>query len=254
MKNKQIILNLYVNQSAKRYADFMGIDKVPQFKIIEKKISLSDANRKGFGSFESHHYELTTGIHSLEVWSDIYQPQLHAEYLLFHEFTHILDTERYVRKDKIKNVMYRGFTEYHAGQIDLLKILGGKRVDEHYSFSMEQRLESVGNPKTVEEFVDAAHDTATSLINREDFPADVETLSITIGLIFNYWGRRSICRMYAVDYAEKVDNATIEKLIGSERYKALDELTYGWLDEVQIKRMAESYFELILSKMKEYSL
>lgn len=102
MNNEQIILNFYVNQSAKRYADFMGIDKVPQFKIIEKKISLSDANRKGFGSFASHHYDLTTGTHSLEVWSDIYQPQLHAEYLLFHEFTHILDTERYVRKDKIR--------------------------------------------------------------------------------------------------------------------------------------------------------
>lgn len=150
--------------------------------------------------------------------------------------------------------MYRGFTEYHAGQIDLLKLFGGKKVDEHYSFSMEQRLENVGNPKTVEEFVDAAHDTATSLINREDFPADVETLSITIGLIFNYWGRRSICRMYAVDYTEKVDNATIEKLIGSEWYKAFDELTNGWLDEEQIKRMTEFYFKLIVSKMKEYSL
>ncbi len=31
MNNEQIILNLYVNQSAKRYVDFMCIDKVPRF-------------------------------------------------------------------------------------------------------------------------------------------------------------------------------------------------------------------------------
>ena len=160
----------------------MGIEKLPQFKIAEKKMSLSDANKKGFGSFASHHYDIPTGTHSLEVWSDIYQPQLHAEYLLFHEFTHILDTEMYVQKDKMKNALYKGFLEYHAGQIDFLKVLGVKKVDESISFSMKQMFETVGNPKATEEFVIAAHDTSTNLINRSDFPADVEMFLLCLNV------------------------------------------------------------------------
>jgi hypothetical protein len=254
MNKEQILLNTYVNQSAKRYIDFMGIDKFPPFRILEKKMSLSDANKKGFGSFASHHYDIPTGTHSLEVWSDIYQPQLNAEYLLFHEFTHILDTDMYVQKDKMKNVMYRGFLEYHAGQIDFLKVLGVNKADANICFSMKQMFEAVGNPKTAEEFVIVAYDTSTNLINRSDFPADVETLAITFGLIFNYWGRRSICKMYAVDYVEKVDNEAIEKCIGKDPFKALDAFMNGWLAEDQIKLIGEFYFKMMASKMKEYSL
>lgn len=254
MNNEQILLNTYVNQSAKRYIDFMSIEKLPQFRIVEKKMSLSDANRKGFGSFASHHYDIPTGAHTLDVWSDIYQPQLHAEYLLFHEFTHILDTEIYVQKDKMKNVMYRGFLEYHAGQIDFLKVLGVKKVNASIVFSMKQMFETEKNPKTVEEFLIAAHDTSSNLISRSDFPADVETLAITVGLIFNYWGRRSICKMYAVDYVEKVDNEVIEKFIGKEPFRAMDAFMNCWLTEEQIKLIGEFYFKMIASKMKEYSL
>lgn len=254
MNREQMLLNTYVNQSAQRYIDFMEIEKLPQFAITEKKISLVDANKKGFGSFASHHYDIQTGTHSLEVWSDIYLPQLHAEYLLFHEFTHILDTETYVQKDKMKNVMYRGFSEYHAGQIDFMKTLSAKKANDHFEFSMKQIIETEGNPKTAEEFVALAHDTSVSLIKRNDFPADVETLAITFGLIFNYWGRRSICKMYAVDYVERADNEAIEKCIGREPFKALDAFMNGWLNEDQIKLIGEFYFKMIAAKMKEYSL
>ena len=72
MNKELILLNIYVNQSAKRYIDFMDIEKLPQFRIEEKIILLSDASKKGFGSFASHHYDIKTGAHSLEVWSDIY--------------------------------------------------------------------------------------------------------------------------------------------------------------------------------------
>ncbi len=56
---------------------------------------------------------------------------------MFHEFTHILDTEMYAQKDKMKNVMHKGFLEYHAGQIDFLKILEVKKADKNtYDFSL----------------------------------------------------------------------------------------------------------------------
>ena len=100
----------------------------------------------------------------------------------------------------------------------------------------------------------AAHDISSNIINRSDFPADVETLTITFGLVFNYWGRRSICKMYALDYIEKVDNEAIEKFIGKESFKALDAFMNGWLTEYQIILIGEFYFKMIVSKMKEYFL
>ncbi|WP_334104163.1 hypothetical protein [Muricomes intestini] len=252
MNKEQILLHTYIKQAAKRYIDFMEIEKLPQFGIVEKVISLSSVDKRGFGSYATHHYDILTGTHTLIVWPGICQ--LHAEYLLFHEFTHILDTDMYVQKDKMKNAMYKGFSEYHAGQIDFLKVLGVKKIDPSISFSMNQIVDTVENTKAAEEYVIKSHDVSTNLINRSDFPADVETLAITVGLIFNYWGRRSICKMYAVDYVESVDNTAIEKFIGKDLFRALDTFMNGWLEEEQIKIIADFYFKMMVSKTKEYSL
>lgn len=73
MNKELILLNNYVNQSAERYINFMNIEELPQFRIAEKKISLLDATKRGFGSLASHHYDISTGTHTLNVWSDIYQ-------------------------------------------------------------------------------------------------------------------------------------------------------------------------------------
>lgn len=254
MNHGEILLNTYVNQTAKKYTEFMNIGKLPPFKIVEKKISVSDANKKGFGSFASYHYDISTGAHTLKVWLNIYQPQFNAEYLLFHELTHLLDTEMYVKKDSIKKVMYNGFSEYHAGQIDFMKVLGAENIDSILNFSMKQIFKTVENIKTAEEYVIAAHNTSTRLISRSDFPADVQTLSAAFGLIFNYWGRRSICKMYAVDYIEKVDNETIEKFIGKETFKELDTLMNGWLTVDQVNLIGDFYYKMIVSKMMDYSL
>lgn len=254
MNMEQLLLRTFINQSAKNYIEFMGVEKFPQFEIAVKSISLSDATQKGFGSLAAHHYDVPTGTHSLVVWSDIYIAQLRTEYLLFHEFTHILDTEIYVQQDRLKNVKYRGFFEYHAGQIDFLKALGAKRADENLRFSMKQTFEIVGSPNNAQDYVSIAHDTASSLINRSDFPADVETLSTMFGLIFNYWGRRSICKMYAIDYVEQIDNETIKAFIGEEQFKALDAFMDGWLNTEQVALISEFYFQMIGSKIQEYSL
>lgn len=254
MSREQVLLNVYINQVASKYVDFMSIDVLPEFKVVEKKISLTDANKKGFGSFAAHVYDIPTGTHQLKVWSEIYKPQLHVEYLLYHEFTHILDTEMYVQNDKMKHVMYRGFTEYHAGQIEFLKLLGAEKANLPIAFSMNQRFKTVGNSMAAMEFLVSAHKTASELIVRGDFPADAETLSVTFGLIFNYWGRRSICKKYALDYIEKVDNTAIEKLIGKEPFKALNAYMKGWLSGEQIELIGNFFFKMFASKMEEYSL
>ena len=65
-------------------------------------------------------------------------------YILFHEFTHILDAETYARGDKVKYATSSGFTEYHASQIELLKMLGANSANEHISFSTKKMVKTIG--------------------------------------------------------------------------------------------------------------
>ena len=41
-------------------------------------------------------------------------------YIVFHEFTHILDTEMYAKQDSWKYMALSGYTEYHAAQVELM--------------------------------------------------------------------------------------------------------------------------------------
>lgn len=68
--------------------------------------------------------------------------------------THLLDTENLVNGDKKKNAMVRGFLEYHASQIETIKILGYESIGENISFSMKQQVETVASIKSMQNFVD----------------------------------------------------------------------------------------------------
>lgn len=93
------------------------ISSLPSFELISKHISLSDANASGWGAWATHRFDFQSQSHSIEVWEDLWKPQLHGDYVIFHELTHLLDTENLVNGDKKKNAMVRGFLEYHAKEL-----------------------------------------------------------------------------------------------------------------------------------------
>lgn len=228
----QFLLNSFINKCIRQYTDFMDIAEMPSFDVIPINLSLDGANKKGYGSLATHYYDINTGAHRLEVWKDLYKPQLHAEYLLFHEFTHIVDTETYSNRDKMKNVSIKGYTEYHAAQVDFLRILGAKNISSFSSFSLKQELETIPRRESALDYVLNAHNTAATLIAQPDFPGDIETLATTLGLLFNYLGRLSICKMYAEDYGcyiDKFSDTTIEQqFFGKDVYQALAAF-FKWL-------------------------
>lgn len=254
MNNKQgeYLLNSFISKCVRQYTNFMGIDKMPSFDIVPISISLDEAKNKGYGSFASHYYDINTGAHRLEVWKDFHNFQVDADYLLFHEFTHIVDTEIYSDRDKKKNVAIKGYTEYHAAQIDFLRILGSKSVKDITSFSLEQEVETLSRRESALEYVLEAHNTAAILLARPGFPADIETLATTIGLLFNYLGRLSICKMYAVDYRTYIDkfsDTTLEQLFfGKDVYQVIDVFLRGWLSEPHIKILGGVYLKIIDTK------
>ena len=102
--------------------------------------------------------------------------------------------------------------------------------------------------------LDEPANTAKSLLRRSDFPKDLETLLTTAALIFNYYGRRSICLMYAQDYREDVDIMEFSEFIGTAQLAALDTFLKGWLNAAQIDVLGQFYFGMIGTKIKEYGL
>lgn len=127
-------------------------------------------------------------------------------------------------------------------------------IGENISFSMKQQVETVASIKSMQNFVDEPANTAKSLLRRSDFPKDLETLLTTAALIFNYYGRRSICLMYAQDYREDVDIMEFSEFIGTAQLAALDTFLKGWLNAAQIDVLGQFYFGMIGTKIKEYGL
>ena len=113
------------------YKDFMHIDSFPPYTFESKTVSLVKADSEGFDSVAQSKYNPETQEHTLIVADNL----IIEPYILFHEFTHILDAETYARGDKVKYATSSGFTEYHASQIELLKMLGANSANEHISFS-----------------------------------------------------------------------------------------------------------------------
>ncbi|MCR5111645.1 MAG: hypothetical protein K6B38_12215, partial [Ruminococcus sp.] len=231
----------YVQSCVDDFQSFVGIDSFPDFKIISKEMSLEKATKQGFDAPASALYDSSKGLHSLVIWSKLYLPQMNAKYLVFHELTHILDAEVYSQKDKIKYVSNKGFTEFHAAQIDFMQILGAKNIFTPFSFDMNKRVETFSGTKTAKEYLDEARTLATSLIQRTDFPANIETLATTLGAIFNYYGRRSICKMYAKDYKDDADMSVISKLIKEQTVTALNNFMLGWLTPERVAIVDELY-------------
>lgn len=249
-----LLIRQFIKKCECDFVKFCGISVFPSYQVVSKEMSLEKSTREGFDSVASAFYDVSTGAHRLEMWSKLYLRQMNAKYLVFHELTHILDAEVYSQKDKIKNVSNKGYTEYHAAQIDFMLLLGAKNITDPFSFSMNQRLTTFSREENVYEFMMQPHNHADAMIERHDFPASIEALAVTLGLIFNYYGRRSICKMYATDFVDDADNSAIAKLIRPDTVKALDAYMLGWFDTTKVALVDSLYYRMAISLAQQYKL
>jgi len=248
------LLKQFIKKCESNFMCFCGIDAFPSYQIISKEMTLDKSKREGFDSVASAFYDVSTGAHRLEMWSKLYLPQMNAEYLAFHELTHILDAEMYSQKDKNKNVANKGYTEYHAAQNDFMQLLGAKSITEPLSFSMKQRFKTFSREESAFDFLMQPHNHAVAMIERDDFPASIEALAVTLGLIFNYYGRRSVCIMYATDFVDSADNSVIAKLIRADTVKTLDMFMIGWFEKSKVAMIDSLYFKMAISLAQQYNL
>lgn len=248
------LVNMYVINNLESYKNFMGINEIPEFDIVLFEISLEEAGQKGYGVLASHSYNVNTDKHTLKVWKDIYKSTLYADYILFHEFTHMYDTVNYSAKDKILYASNRGFTEYHAAQVELLKLLGGESIENIQSFSLTEQIETIAGQETVFSYITNSHAAVTEFISRSNFLDSIESLSTGFGLFFNHLGRMSICRMYASDYDQyihEVEKINFEDPYIEDKFSEIKPMMKGFLSEADIMNIGRIYFSVIIEIAKK---
>lgn len=244
------LTSMYVRKCEIDFLKFMNVSCLPNYTITPIDITQEEADSKGYAAPANVKYDFDTNTHHMSIWTIF--PTLSADYIMFHEFTHMIDTERFCKSDKIKYIANKGYTEYHASQVALMKMLGAETIDSSLSFTMEQAVETYSGGKSVTELISTPLNTISEIINRDDFPADIGTISIVIGLAFNYYGYRSICQMFADNYTGSENTSALNQLLGDSTVKLLDKLMYGWFDNSKVAVIDNLCKNLIFSMLKEY--
>ena len=243
--------SMYVRKCEIDFLKFMNVSCLPNYTIATINITREQADSQGYAVPANVKYDFNTNTHHMSIWTIL--PALSADYILFHEFTHMVDTERFCKSNQIKYIANKGYTEYHASQVALMKMLGAKTIDSTLHFTMEQTVETYSGSKSVTELVNTPLNTFSEIITRNDFPADIGTLSTAIGLVFNYYGYRSICKLFAEDYMETEDSSSIAALFGDGITNILDKLMLGWFDDYKVSIIDDLCEKLVATLLKKYN-
>ena len=232
------------------YSDFMGIDYSPSYELQFKEASQERADIDGIESPANTQFLIDFQKHVLCVAANLSI----EKYIVFHELTHMLDSDLYVKGSKIRKMALGGYTEYHASQIGFAELLGASEVKNIKPFSMNGMCKTISGNKSILEYVREKQQTAISLFSKKNFPADFKRLSDSLGVLFNYWGLRSICEMYAADFVEIVDNDVFMEFIPSNHFCAINRLMHGWLDEKQIEQSMVIYNTIFCTIVQQRNL
>ena len=86
------------------------------------------------------------------------------------------------------------------------------------------------------------------------FPKDDNTLKSAFGVLYNYWGLRSICEMYASDYVEEVQNDAFLQFIPTINFCLMNIMMHGWLDKQNIEKSIPLYINTLFPLIEKYKL
>lgn len=242
MLNEQQYIAL-IKQYEDDYMNFMGIDSFPKYRLELYEVKIEETDKAGFGIVAQALYDSKTGQHTLRICANLEV----KEYIVFHEFTHILDSEKYANGDAVRYAYLSGYTEYHASQVELMFLLGAQKISDDISDkAMLSAISTFPNERTVKEYITSKHQFVVDMMSRNDFPVDIEALKVTLGALYNYWGLRSICKMYLNDYQEQVDNSAIIKVLPTQLFLVMNIFMDGWFDDSKVEKSFGPYSNALM--------
>lgn len=240
------IVDRYIGE----YGNFMGIDFSPCYELQLKEVSRTRAEVNGIEAPASTRFLIDLKKHILCVAINLSL----EKYIIFHELTHMLDSELYVKGSKIRKMGLGGYTEYHASQIGFAELLGADDLKSIKPFSMNDICKTISGNKSILEYVQEKQEAAISMFSRKDFPANIKQLSDSLGILFNYWGLRSICEMHAIDFTEVIANSIFMNFIPSTHFCGINRLMHGWMNEKQIEQSMVLYNTIFCTIVQQWHL
>ncbi|WP_029067217.1 hypothetical protein [Lachnobacterium bovis] len=255
MVNKEILIEQYTKSMLKKYMQFMNIDNndMPDVKIYIHNFNEKEL-KKGFVSLAKQDYDISNDKYSITINDIVKLSDPYLSSLLFHEFTHIFDTYKYVSGDKNRNAGIKGYTEFHAAQIELIHMLENERECTISSFSMNDEIETIYGKQSVKEYLFSRINSASEICGRTDFPHDIATLSTVYGIVYNCWGIEDICRRYATDYREADFNVSNSvKQVFNGVFDVLNKY-FKEVEPVDVNLLIEFHQKMIISSVQKYKL
>ena len=132
--------------------------------------------------------------------------------------------------------------------------MGAETIGCIHSFSMNKIISTFAGNKTVSIYVKEKYQHAIDLFSRDDFPVNISTLKSAFGVLYNYWGLRSICEMSATDFAETIDNEAFLKFIPIMKFSLINNLMHGWIKKTKVDLSIPLYTNTIFPIIKDYKL
>lgn len=202
------------------YKYFMGINTFPQFEIEYYRLNDS----QDFVYAGRTEYDPETKRHKLLLPSNAEVPK----FLLFHELTHIFDMESLGNGNRAHDFCLTGYMEYHASQVELMTMMGAKTIREALSFSMEDAINC--SKWSVRQYLDNKLETAKILI----LDSSLEKRCDGLGALFNFWGLKSVCSMYSIDFKDDYGYREFLNHMSSLLFMEMRDCFTEWIDDVDI--------------------
>lgn len=215
------------------YKYFMGINSFPQFEI--EYYRLSDSQDFIYGGRAE--YDPETKSHKLLLPSNAEVPKC----LFFHELTHILDMERLGNGDRAHDFCLTGYMEYHASQVELMTMMGAKTIQDELTFSMEDTINC--SKWSVQQYLDNKLETAKILM----LDSSHEKRCDGLGALFNFWGLKSVCGMYSIDFKDDYGYREFLNHMSALLFMKMRGCFTGWIDDVDkaIALYSQAYCSIV---------
>lgn len=245
---ERIMLHGYINRVESAYREFMGGATLPEMKI--QPMSLEEMRQKLATAVVT--YDPSIDEYTFQVFEQINNPTIASdcEYIIYHELTHAADIYRYGVRDQNRYNELRGYLEYHASQVELMKLLGASRFDQNVSFSMKDKIRDMNGELSVSDFVAKGIETTNESIARPGFNDSIAMIFHAVATLYNHLGRVSICQMFSTDYADSSDSVESTcpgvRLFGQEVWGCIEGVFKGLMSAAQIQLGGKLYYSSLV--------
>lgn len=253
---EQMMFQKHIAQKKCEYMTFMGGITLPPISLRPLAIEELRQNL----AWATVMYDPHKNNYELQVFDHIHDPSvvISSDYLLYHEFTHALDISLYGAGDVNKYNALRGYLEYHAAQVEMMKLVGTPEYAAPVTFSMCDTITDIEGKKSVLEYVEQGIEVVTSAMERPGFRTDLPMVFHAVGALYNHLGRLSLCQMSSTDFdtytAKLTEKCPGVELFGQDTWALITSKFVGIMEPSVIQTSGQIYFGSLIELFDRYGL